>query len=148
MPAEVEEIVIPALLRAARGAYGDAVRERLAAAGFDDMPKNGPYVVGGMANHGRSAGDLVRELGISKQATSQLIDTLVLRGYLTRSENPDDRRRLTIELTERGREAAKAVRAGVESVDEQLGELISPNDMHGLMVGLGALAEIRGTFER
>ena len=120
MPAGAEEVVVPALLRAARGAYGDAVRARLAAAGFDDLPRNGPYILGGMANRAGSAGDLVRELGISKQAASQLIDALVLRGYLERAVDPADRRRLTIALTDRGRAAAAAVRAGVEEVDEAL----------------------------
>ena len=79
---EPDEVVIPALLRAARGSYGHAIRARLADAGFEDIPRNGSYVLGGMVNHGGSAGGLVRELGVSKQAASQLIDTLVLRGYL------------------------------------------------------------------
>ncbi len=143
MSAHAEEIILPAFLRAARGAYADAVRGRLAAAGFEDMPKNGPYVLGGMANRGFAAADLIRELGVSKQAASQLIDTLVLRGYLERATDPDDRRRLTLEVTPRGREAAKAVREGVEAVDEALAARINADDMHGLVVGLRALAEIR-----
>jgi DNA-binding MarR family transcriptional regulator len=143
VPAGAEEVVVPALLRAARGAYGDAVRARLAAAGFDDLPQNGPYILGGMANRDGSAGDLVRELGISKQAASQLIDALVLRGYLERAVDPADRRRLTIALTDRGRAAAAAVRAGVEEVDEALAGRLSPAELHGLLLGLGALAEIR-----
>jgi DNA-binding MarR family transcriptional regulator len=107
------------------------------------MPKNGPYVLGGMANRGGVLADLTRELGVTKQAASQLIDTLVLRGYLDRAVNPDDRRRLTIELTERGRAAAGVVRDGVEAVDDELAARISPNDLHGLAVGLRTLAEIR-----
>ena len=79
-----------------------------------------------MANRGGSAGDLILQLGVSKQAASQLIDTLVVRGYLERAVNSDDRRRLTIELTDRGRAAAAAVRAGVEAVDDELAELVSP----------------------
>lgn len=144
MPPETDEIIIPAGLRAARGAYGDAVRERLEAAGFDDIPKNGPFVLGGMANRGFAAADLIRELRVSKQAASQLIDTLVLRGYLERTIDPDDRRRLTLEVTPRGREAANAVREGVELVDHALASRISADEMHGLIVGLHALAEIRG----
>jgi DNA-binding MarR family transcriptional regulator len=137
------EIVIPALLRASRGAYGNAIRERLAAAGFDDMPRNGPYVLGGMANHGGTAAALIRELGVTKQAASQLIDTLVLRGYLERSVDSDDRRRVTIELTDRGRGAAAEVRAGVEAVDEELTGMLSPAEMAGFSAGLVALCTIR-----
>lgn len=134
---------VPALLRAARGSYGNAVRASLLAAGFDDLPRNGPFVLGGMANHGASVADLIEALDVTKQAASQLIDALVLRGYLTREVNPDDRRRLTIELTERGRAAAEAVRAGVEIVDAELAATITPDQLAGLRAGLAALAEIK-----
>jgi DNA-binding MarR family transcriptional regulator len=142
-----DEVVLPALLRAARGSYGHAIRGSLAAAQFDDMPRNGPFVLGGMANHGGTAGALIRELGVSKQAASQLIDTLVLRGYLTREIDPDDRRRMTIELTDRGREAGAAVRAGVQAVDAELATLISATELRGLRAGLEALCDIRERFE-
>lgn len=71
-----DEVGIPPLLRAARGSYGHAIRAELEAVGYDDLPRNGAYVLGGIVNHGGSAGDLVRQLGVSKQAASQLIDTL------------------------------------------------------------------------
>jgi hypothetical protein len=95
-----EQDPIPALLRWARGAYGQAVRGNLAEAGFDDLPGNGPFVLGGMARFNGSAADMITGLGVTKQAASQLIDTLVLRGYLTREVDPEDRRRMTISLTE------------------------------------------------
>jgi DNA-binding MarR family transcriptional regulator len=140
-------LTTPALLRAARGAYGDAIRSCLVAASFDDMPQNGPFVLGGMANHGVAAGDLIRQLGVSKQAASRLVDTLVLRGYLERRPNADDRRRIDIELTERGRAAAQAVRAGVESVDDELARRLSPAEMSGLVAGLVALTAVREEAE-
>jgi DNA-binding MarR family transcriptional regulator len=97
-----------------------------------------------MANRGGSPADLIRALRVSKQAASQLVDVLVLRGYLDRAVDEDDRRRLTITLTERGRAAAAAVRAGVEEVDAELAARVSAADLHGLMASLAALAEIRG----
>jgi DNA-binding MarR family transcriptional regulator len=142
-----DDVVIPALLRASRGAYGHAIRVRLAAGGFDDLPKNGPYVLGGMANHGGTAGQLIRELGVTKQAASQLIDALVLRGYLERETDPDDRRRMTIELTDRGRAAAAAVHEGVVEVDGELEAMLSPEEFLGLRAGLVALCDIRERFE-
>jgi DNA-binding MarR family transcriptional regulator len=96
-----------------------------------------------MANRGAPAGDLVRQLGVTKQAASQLVDVLVLRGYLERRENAEDRRRLDILLTDRGRAAAAAVRAGVKSVDEELERRLSAADLAGLRAGLVALIEIR-----
>lgn len=140
---EDEDVVFPALLRAARGSYAQAITTSLATAGIDDLPRNGAFVLGGMGNHGGSAVDMIRGLGVTKQAASQLIDTLVLRGYLTREVNPDDRRRMAIELTERGRDAAQAVRTGIRSVDAELSRMISPVELAGLRAGLMALANIK-----
>jgi DNA-binding MarR family transcriptional regulator len=141
------EVVIPALLRAARGSYGNAIHARLAEAGFEDVPRNGAYVLGGMVNHGGSAGGLVRELGVSKQAASQLIDTLVLRSYLEREADPEDRRRVRIAVTERGRAAAATVRAGVLAINAELAKLISPEELAGLRAGLAALCDIKERME-
>ena len=142
-----EEVVIPALLRAARGSYAHAIKTRLAAAGFDDLPRNGGFVLGGMGNHGGSASDMIDGLGVTKQAASQLIDTLVLRGYLTRETDAADRRRMRIELTERGRAAAAAVRAGVVAIDAELARMISPSELAGLRAGLTALGHIKEQTE-
>ena len=140
-----DEINIPALLRASRGAYGNAIRRRFAAAGFDDLPRNAPFILGGMYRYGDdiTAGNLIRQLGVSKQAAGQLIDTLVLRGYLERRTNPDDRRRLTLELTARGRAAAEEVREGVEGVNRELAAQLTKDQLDGLRAGLVALTTIR-----
>ncbi len=142
-----EQVPIPALLRAARGSYGHAIRDRLADGGFDDLPRNGPYVLGGIVNHAQDAGSLVRQLGISKQAASQLIDTLVVRGYLERTANAADRRRVTLEVTDRGRAAAAAAAAGVQAIDAELAALISAAELAGLRSGLIALCDIRERME-
>jgi DNA-binding MarR family transcriptional regulator len=141
-PAIDDEVVMPALLRSARGSYAQAVRTHLADEGFDDLPRNGPFVLGGMARFNASAADMITGLGVSKQAASQLIDLLVVRGYLTREVDPDDRRRMTISLTERGRGAAKATRSAVDSIDAELATMITPAELAGLQAGLTALGQI------
>jgi DNA-binding MarR family transcriptional regulator len=114
-------VAMPALLRHARAAYGSAMRQELEAAGFDDIPGNGLYVIGGLAlDEAVPLGDLIRQLRISKQAAGQLVDTLVSRGYLDRAVDHDDRRRLTISLTDRGRAAASVQSAAREAVDARL----------------------------
>lgn len=138
----MDEVPLPALLRAARGVYARSIREHLVAEGYDDMPRNGPFVLGGMANRGASSADLLAALGVTRQAASQLVDTLVLRGYLTRAVNPTDRRRITITLTERGRAAGNTVLAGISAVDEQLAKRITAAELAGLRAGLLALAEL------
>jgi predicted transcriptional regulator len=104
------ELSIPVLLRHARDAYASAMLVALGNAGFDDIPKNGQYVIGGLGlqRSGRPLSQLIDELNISKQAAGQLIDALVVRGYLMREVDEEDRRKLTITLTDRGRSAARA----------------------------------------
>jgi DNA-binding MarR family transcriptional regulator len=141
---EIDDVIVmPALLRDARGSYAQAVRADLAAAGFDDLPRNGPYVLGGMARFNASAADMITGLGVTKQAASQLIDLLVMRGYLTREIDPEDRRRMAISLTDRGRGAAQVTRSAVESIDAELVAMITPEQMAGLRAGLTALAMIK-----
>jgi len=61
-------------LRGARGSYGHAIRRHLAAAEFDDLPRNSAFVLGGMANWGISATDLIRDLrSRNKQPANSLM---------------------------------------------------------------------------
>jgi DNA-binding MarR family transcriptional regulator len=65
---------------------------------------------------------------------------------LEREIDAGDRRRMLIELTDRGR-AAAAVRAGVEDVDAELARMLTPAELAGLVAGLVALTEIRERME-
>lgn len=113
-----------ALLRAAFRSYGDVVRQAVAEAGFEDLPRNGAYVIGATAKDALSMRQLPSALGVSKQAFSQLVDTLVLRGYIERAADPDDRRRLRLVLTDRGRQVAALVEECGRRSDEALLELV------------------------
>ena len=136
------EVSIPALLRAARRTYGSAIRAAQEAVGCDDVPRNGAYVIAAIAWGGTPLSRIIKELGVSKQTAGQLVDTLVARGYLDRSPDPEDRRRLTVELTERGRVAFAAGRAAVEEVDEQLTERIGADYVAHARVALRALIDV------
>ena len=115
-----EPVVFAALLRGARFAYGDAIRIALIEAGLDDIPKNGIFVIGALGRSGAPLAGIIDSLGVSKQSAGQLVDTLALRGYIDRRVDPEDRRRLTVTLTPRGREAAEIARAMIERIDAAL----------------------------
>jgi DNA-binding MarR family transcriptional regulator len=140
-PPWYETAVIPALLRHARAAYGTAMRAALAAIDCDDIPKNGMYVIGGLA---MGAGgvpllQLVKELGVSKQSAGQLVDVLVLRGYLDRTVDPEDRRKVSITLTARGQAAATAQAAARERADAELAGRVGAECVAQMRKGLGTL---------
>lgn len=125
----LDDVTLPALLRHARYTYGAAMRAALAEAGYDDIPGNGLYVIGALAWGGAPLGDIVRELRVSKQAAGQLVDALVLRGYLERQIDPEDRRKLTVTLTERGRAAADTQTAARLGVDARLAAMVGADDI-------------------
>ena len=139
-----ETVVLPALLRWARGTYGDVMHKALAEAGCDDVPPNGMYVIGGLA---MGAGDvplsvLVRDLRLSKQAAGQLVDTLVLRGYVFRETDEADRRRFTVTLTERGKHAAEVQRAAREKLEAELERRGGASAIAGARKTLGAVIDM------
>ena len=141
------DLSFPALLRAARRTYGSEVTEALAEEGCDDMPRNGSYVIGAIARTGASLSQIISGLGVSKQAAGQLVDTLVTRGYLTRAADPDDRRRLTITLTDRGLAAAEVIRTAVERVDASVLGRVGPEYVAHTRATLAALIEARHDTE-
>lgn len=139
-----EDVVMPALLRHARTTYGAAMRRALEQAGYDDIPRNGLYVIGGLAlgAGGVPLGQLIRELRVSKQAAGQLVDALVLRGYLERVVDEGDRRKLTVGLTDRGRAAAAAQAAARERIEGDLLAAVGAEDIARTRRTLAALVDI------
>jgi DNA-binding MarR family transcriptional regulator len=136
---------MPTLMRSARGVYAQAIRAQLQLIGIDELPANGAFILAGIDASGGPRQDLPAELGVTKQAVSQVIDILVNRGYLTRNPDPGDRRRVVLELTDLGQEAVDAVRCGIEAVDRRLAERVSAEQVDAMRSALIALTEIKGT---
>ena len=141
------DLVLPVLLGAARTTYGEAIRSALGQAGFHDMPRSGARAVGGIARNGANLRNVAEELGISKQAASQLVDVLVLRGYCQRIPDADDRRRISVGLTERGRAAAVEINRAVSRVDRALVDRFGEQRVRDLREVLGGLAALGDELE-
>lgn len=143
-----EDVPVPQLMREAREVYRDALQRALDDAGCDDIPRNGLLVLAGLDPRPpepafRPQAEVVASLGLSKQAASQLIDALVLRGYLARRNDPTDRRRMEVCLTARGRSAAVAIRTATDAIDASVARLLTPDELHGFRAALGAYRAIR-----
>ncbi|MGB9588766.1 MAG: MarR family winged helix-turn-helix transcriptional regulator [Armatimonadota bacterium] len=68
-----------------------------------------------------SVSDIAEGLSVSYSAASQLVDRLVSRGFVTRSENKRDRRLSEIQLTKDGQELIEQIRRNrVESMSRIL----------------------------
>jgi DNA-binding MarR family transcriptional regulator len=89
----------------------------MAGSGLGGLPVPGYWALMVLAEGGTEAGRLQRELGVSKQAVSKLVDTLVVAGLVDRHTNRSDRRKTDLVLTARGRTAAGLIEDAV--VDTQ-----------------------------
>ena len=136
------DATVPMLLRMGRRVYTAAIRDELLARGLDDLPLSGPYVVRAIQMGNTPLSDIARDLSVSKQAASKLIDQLVVRGFIERTEDPQDRRRITLALTDRGRLAAKAVDKATNRVDTDLKKALSATQLAGFHAGLDALVDL------
>ncbi|SRR5579871_5418214 len=117
---DFDDVPLSALLRSAQDTYTAAADRALSRAGYGDLPRAGSFIVSAMNWSNASLEAVIRWMGVSKQAVSQSVDLLVVRGYLDRVQDPRDRRRVRLVLTQRGRGAGAAVRSAIERVDRDL----------------------------
>jgi DNA-binding MarR family transcriptional regulator len=87
--------------------------------------------------------DVAEHIGLSLPAMSTLVDGLVSRGLMVREENQEDRRRMTLSLTRRGRakldSAYKATRL-------QLSKSLRVLSSSDCAMTISALRILRSTF--
>jgi len=115
----------------------------LEAAGFGDLAQRGVWAVSALAQaeSGLSGRDLVTRMGISKQAVSQLIDSLVTMAYVARLPATDDRRRTLLRLTTRGRGASRIIDEAVAAMEAAMAVTIGRDRLQELQRTLRDLEE-------
>ena len=112
--------LIGALLRMPADAVRDRIFADLHAAGFTDLvPAHFP-VLRYPGPDDRRPSELAAEAGITRQALNYLLGDLERSGYLTRRDDPDDRRSRRVQLTERGETVALRIRATVGEIEAEL----------------------------
>jgi len=57
--------------------------------------------------------------------------------------DPDDRRRMGVRLTHRGRTAATAIQTAIDAIEAELARLVTAEELPGLRAGLAAYRAIR-----
>jgi len=137
-----DDVPLSALLRVARGTYARAVQKALAQNGLDNLPANGSAIITAMHWSGASLESVIHWMGVTKQAVSQAVDTLVVRGYLERSSDRSDRRRVNLTLTDQGRAAGKSAQSAIERVDRELRRRVGARAVGHARAVLVALLEM------
>jgi aryl sulfotransferase len=82
----------------------------LSAAGFGDIPRDGPLVLGALTVSSYRTNELLEKAGIQREQASRIIGVLVERGYLHLRHSPGDNDCPMIAMTERGRALMFALR--------------------------------------
>jgi len=103
----------------------DQLHEELAAAGHEVRPAHG-FALVAVGDDGSTASQLAAVLGMTKQGTAKLVDSLVELGYAARQPHAGDGRARLVVLTERGRsllqESARIQRRIEAAWRRQLGD--------------------------
>jgi DNA-binding MarR family transcriptional regulator len=116
----------------------DGLHARLAEQGWDDVRPSYGFVLLALRESSSSVSDLAALLGVSKQATSKLLDQMVAGGYVDRAPSTTDARQVSVTLAPKGHELL----ADVERVYAGL-ELGWAD-----VVGARAVERVRGTLTK
>ncbi len=85
-------------------------------------------------NNNSSLLELKTYLGVSNPAASRLVEALNIRGFVTRIEDRNDRRRVKLGLTKMGKEVLFAARERVlERIEERISGL-NIDERHDLLI--------------
>lgn len=95
------------LLGGYRRLVDDAIAE-LAVRGYDDVRPSHDFAMRAIDSGAHNASELGRRMSVSKQAALRTISVLIERGWVARQDDPEDRRRMKLAVTDAGHEVMSA----------------------------------------
>ncbi len=116
----------------------EGLHEQLRSRGWTDVRPAFGFVLLA-ARDTTSVTDLATLMGMTKQATSKLVDGMVSAGYIERSTSTEDARRQNIGLTRRGRTLLDEVEAIYEEMEERWAMAIGRKRVERLRADLEGL---------
>jgi DNA-binding MarR family transcriptional regulator len=132
-------IPFPDALALARLRHVQRLRDGLADLGFVSFRRGDGAWVRILAAGPQSPSEIAGIIGVSPQAATKAADSLEERGYLTRRPDDGDRRRILLDLTERGVAYAEALDSVVGGLDEELRRSVSAADLDAAYRVLAAI---------
>ncbi|MGD1108951.1 MAG: MarR family transcriptional regulator [Mycobacterium sp.] len=122
---------VPALVNMVAAAGAPHLRAAFAAAGLDGIRPAQAVVLVPLAIGGLHASDLADRLRVSRQAVAQAVTALERHGYVTRLPDPVDARARIIELTPRGRQALRVMRANALDLEKRWQQVLGEQRLGG-----------------
>jgi DNA-binding MarR family transcriptional regulator len=95
-------------------------------------------------NKGASLSEVAEHIGLTLPSMSTLIDGLVIRNFALRRTHPHDRRRMTLELTDRGQTTLRTAREATQDHLAQLIQHLSQEDRNTVAKSMRILKSVFG----
>ncbi|WP_250003490.1 MarR family winged helix-turn-helix transcriptional regulator [Actinoplanes sp. M2I2] len=99
--------------------FADRATAELAARGYEDVRPVHDFALQAILSGADNASELGRRMSVTKQSAAQTIAVLEERGYVRREPDPTDRRRMRLQVTERGLEMQRTGAAIFQTLREQ-----------------------------
>ena len=133
----------PTLLRTAYNVLSAAIYRAVSEAGATDMrPAHGNAMEMLAIQDGLRLTDIAARAGMAPQSMGEIVDDLVAKGYLSRREDPADRRAKRIYLTQKGRDTAQASRIALLEIERRISETLGTDTYQELRRNLAAISKI------
>jgi DNA-binding MarR family transcriptional regulator len=102
----------------------DDLHRALVEQGWTDVRESYGFVLLAIRDQNATVTELANLLGVSKQATSKLLDAMEDSGYVTRDDADHDGRAKTVALASRGRDLLAVVEAIYADLETQWSDVI------------------------
>ena len=133
----------PTLLRTAYNVLSAAIYRAVSEAGATDMrPAHGNAMEMLAIQDGLRLTDIAARAGMAPQSMGEIVDDLVAKGYLSRREDPADRRAKRIYLTQKGRDTAHASRIALLEIERRISETLGTDTYQEMRRNLAAISKI------
>jgi DNA-binding MarR family transcriptional regulator len=133
----------PTLLRTAYNVLSAAIYRAVSEAGATDMrPAHGNAMEMLAIQDGLRLTDIAARAGMAPQSMGEIVDDLVAKGYLSRREDPADRRAKRIYLTQKGRDTAQASRTALLEIERRISETLGTDTYQEMRRNLAAISKI------
>ncbi len=119
----------------------DGLHERLVARGIKDVRPAFGYVLLATRDRATSGGEIATLMGMTKQAASKLVDTMVAAGLVVRRAHATDARKLEVALSAKGRRVLEVVESIYAELEAEWAEVIGRERVEALRRDLTIVLE-------
>ncbi len=115
------------------------VLQKLASDGIEDITLRHFVIIPYIDHEGIRAVDIARQVGISKQAVSKLVDELVQKGYLELKPDPSDGRAYLVSMSEKGNDFLKLAIKYTQQVEKKWGKQVGEKEFKIMKAAMSTL---------